>query len=89
MPKIWVQDSAIDAICHGASLNVPGIVKLESGIDKDDDIAVMTLKNELIALGSAVMTSEQMMTEQKGFAVKVNKVFMLPGTYPKQIIISK
>ena len=81
LPKLWVQDSAVDTLCHGASLNAPGIVKLESGIKKNDMVAVMTLKEELIALGNAVMTSEQLMTEQKGFAVKIDKVFMHPGTY--------
>ncbi len=81
--KVWIQDSAIDTVCHGASLNVPGIVKLESGIDKDAVVAVLSLKGELVALGEAVMTSEQVMAEQRGFAVKISKVFMLPSTYPK------
>ncbi|MBW2969780.1 RNA-guided pseudouridylation complex pseudouridine synthase subunit Cbf5 [Candidatus Woesearchaeota archaeon] len=84
LPKVWIQDSAVDTVCHGATLNVPGIVKLDSSIDKDDVVAIMTLKDELVALGIAVMTSEQVMTEQKGFAVRTNKVFMLPGTYPKE-----
>lgn len=83
LPKIWIQDSAVDSLCHGASLNVPGIVKFESDIDKDDLVAVFTLKDELVALGSAVMTSEQLLKEEKGFAVKMSKVFMNPGTYPK------
>ncbi|MBW3016122.1 RNA-guided pseudouridylation complex pseudouridine synthase subunit Cbf5 [Candidatus Woesearchaeota archaeon] len=84
LPKVWIQDSAVDTVCHGATLNVPGIVKLDSSIDKDDVVAIMTLKDELVALGIAVMTSEQVMTEQKGFAVRTNNVFMLPGTYPKE-----
>ncbi len=84
LPKVWIQDSAVDTVCHGASLNVPGIVKLNSGIDKDDIVAVMSLKDELVALGISVMTTEQVMTENKGLCVKIDKVFMLPGTYPKQ-----
>jgi H/ACA ribonucleoprotein complex subunit 4 len=84
LPKIWIQDSAIDTVCHGASLNVPGIVKIDSGVDKDDVVAVMSLKDELVALGTSVMTTEQVMTENKGLCVKIDKVFMLPGTYPKQ-----
>jgi len=84
LPKVWVQDSAVDTVCHGASLNVPGVVKLESNIERDDVVAVMSLKDELVALGVAVMTSEQVMTEEKGFAVKTKKVFMKPGTYPKR-----
>jgi H/ACA ribonucleoprotein complex subunit 4 len=84
LPKIWIQDSAVDTVCHGASLNVPGIVKLNSGIDKDDIVAVMSLKDELVSLGVSVMTTEQVMTENKGLCVKIDKVFMLPGTYPRQ-----
>lgn len=82
LPKIWIRDSAIDTICHGAQLNLPGIARLETGIAPDDIVAVMSLKNELVALGKAKMTSEQIKTEQKGLAVKPFKVFMEPGTYP-------
>lgn len=84
LPKVWVQDSAVDTICHGANLNVPGIVKFESGIDKEFIVAILSLKGELVAFGTAVMSSEQIMKEEKGLAVKASKVFMLPGTYPKQ-----
>lgn len=82
IPKIWVMDSAVDSLCHGASLKNPGIVKLESGINKDDLVVVLTLKGELICYGNAAVDSNQML-EEKGLAVKSNKVFMLPGTYPK------
>lgn len=89
LPKVWIQDSAIDTVCHGASLNVPGVVKINSGIDRDNIVAVMSLKDELVALGIAVMTTEQVMTENKGLCVKIDKVFMPPGTYPKQIFAKK
>ena len=64
-------------------------IKINSEIDKDDIIAVMSLKDELVALGTAVMTTEQVMTENKGLCVKIDKVFMTPGTYPRQIIPKK
>ena len=32
MPKIVIKDSAVDAVCHGAILAVPGIAQLDSGI---------------------------------------------------------
>lgn len=83
LPKIWVMDTTVDTICHGADLAVPGIAKLESGMEKNHTIAIMTLKNELIALGNARMSSEEMMKNKKGIAAKTKKVFMLPGTYPK------
>ena len=83
LPKIWVLDTTVDALCHGADLAVPGISKLESGMEKNHTVAIMTLKGELIALGSARMSSEEMIKNKKGIAAKTKKVFMLPGTYPK------
>jgi H/ACA ribonucleoprotein complex subunit 4 len=81
IPKIWVLDTTVNPLCHGVDLKVPGISKLESGIERDDEVAVMTLKNELIGIGIARMTSEQILNEQKGIAVKMNKVFMNPELY--------
>jgi len=83
MPKVWVLDSAVDTICHGANLGIPGIVKLESDIEKENTVALMTLKGELIGIGRALMTSKEMMKTDKGLAIKTEKVFMESGTYPK------
>ncbi len=81
LPKIWVFDTTVDTLCHGANLNVPGISKLNSGINENDIVAIMTLKEELVALGSARMNSEKIIKDEKGMAVKTDKVFMEPGTY--------
>jgi len=82
LPKIWVLDTTVDTLCHGANLKNPGIAKLESPIEPDQDVALLTLKGELIAIGKAKATSEKMMGE-KGVAVNTDTVFMQPGTYPK------
>src|SRR3989344_4412175 len=58
LPKIWVFDATIDSLCHGAKLNIPGISKLDSGIHKDDAVAVLSLKNELIGVGKAILDSQ-------------------------------
>lgn len=82
LPNIWITDSSVDTICHGANLSIPGISKLNSQIEKDDLVAIITLKNELIAVGNAILTSEEIMKNQKGLAVKTTRVFMDPETYP-------
>ncbi len=82
VPKVFIRDTAVDAICHGASLAIPGVVKLEAGIKKGDLVAVMTLKGEAVALGVAQMSSEEMMEAESGIAVKTDRVIMKPGTYP-------
>ncbi|MFH0867924.1 MAG: RNA-guided pseudouridylation complex pseudouridine synthase subunit Cbf5 [Candidatus Woesearchaeota archaeon] len=81
LPKMWVFDTTVDTLCHGADLNIPGISKLNDQINKNDIVAIMTLKDELVALGTAQLTSEDIMEKEKGLAVKAEKVFMLPGTY--------
>ncbi len=83
IPKLWIRDTAVDAVCHGAPLAVPGIVKLESGIRVGDRVGIFTLKGELVAIGTAKMTSNQIMASKSGIAVEVNHVIMEPGTYPK------
>ncbi|MFH1770092.1 MAG: RNA-guided pseudouridylation complex pseudouridine synthase subunit Cbf5 [archaeon] len=83
MPKIWVMDTTVDTLCHGASLKVPGIAKLHSGIEPDMKVAVMTLKDELIMTAVATLSSQVILKEQKGIAAKPEQVFMNPGVYPK------
>ena len=83
LPKIWVFDTTVDTMCHGADLKVPGISKVESDIQVSDKVAILTLKGELVAVGTAKMISKDMVKKEKGLAATVDKVFMLPGNYPK------
>ena len=80
LPKIWVFDTTVKSLCHGVDLKVPGISKLNDKIAKDEIVAIMTLKDELVALGTAQMNFEEMLGE-KGIAVQTEKVFMVPGIY--------
>lgn len=82
--KVYVRDSAVDSICHGADLAIPGISKLNDGIELGEEIAMMTLKGELIGMGVAYLTSKDVMKKKKGAFIKTNKVFMDVGTYPQQ-----
>ena len=83
VPKVYIRDSAVDAVCHGADLTAPGVLRLETGIKPRSLTCVMTQKGELVALGNAVMSSQSMMDQSHGVAVKTTRVIMPPGTYPK------
>jgi len=80
--KVFVSDSVIDPICHGSPLYVPGITRIQEGIEKGEVVAIYSLKDELIALGTASMTSEEMFKAEKGTAVKTDRVFIEIGIYP-------
>ena len=86
LPNVYIFDSAVDNLCHGSQLYVTGIVKVESGIKVNDLVAVMTLKDELICMGYAAITSDEMIKNEKGLAVKTSKVFMQIKTYPKNLV---
>jgi H/ACA ribonucleoprotein complex subunit 4 len=83
IPKVWIRDSAVEAICHGAQLAIPGVLRLESGIRPKDMIAVMTLKEEAVALMRADITDEQILTADRGIVATPIRVIMSRGTYPK------
>jgi H/ACA ribonucleoprotein complex subunit 4 len=83
LPKIWIRDTAVEAICTGAQLALPGILRYESGINERDLIAVMTQKNEAVALMRADMSSGRIQAESNGIAATTERVLMPNGVYPK------
>jgi H/ACA ribonucleoprotein complex subunit 4 len=82
LPKIVIRDSAVDAVCHGAELALPGVVQLDSAIERDKLVALFTLKGEAIALARSLLTSREILDQEKGIAAKVERVIMERGTYP-------
>jgi H/ACA ribonucleoprotein complex subunit 4 len=83
IPKIHVRDSAVDAVCHGACLTAPGVLSLETGINKDSLIAVLSLKGEAVALAKAAASTDEIFEMEHGAVAKVERVLMPRGTYPK------
>jgi len=82
LPKIVIRDSAVDALCHGASLALPGVVEVETGLKKDDVVLILTLKDEAVAVGKSLMSTEEMIQKEKGFCANLERVVMKKGTYP-------
>ncbi|HEY0088770.1 MAG TPA: RNA-guided pseudouridylation complex pseudouridine synthase subunit Cbf5 [Candidatus Lokiarchaeia archaeon] len=83
LPKIYVRDTAVDALCHGAALAAAGCCEIDSRIKTDMQVALMTLKKELIGFGKALKDSMEIYKAKSGIVVKVNKVFMDRGIYPR------
>jgi H/ACA ribonucleoprotein complex subunit 4 len=83
LPAVVIRDGAVDAVCHGARLAVPGLVALDSDISKGDRVAVFSSKGEGVALGVACLSSEAMMETNQGIAVTPDRILMPTGTYPK------
>lgn len=83
VPKIYIRDSAVDAICHGANLTAPGVLSLETNIQKDSLVAIFTLKGEAVALAKALASTEEILSMEHGMVAQTKRVLMPRGTYPK------
>jgi len=82
IPKIHIRDSAVDAICHGADLAIPGVVELDRAIETATPIVVMSMKGEAVALAKALLPTQQVLEQDRGLAAKTIRVIMPPSTYP-------
>ncbi len=83
LPKIIVRDSAVDALCHGATLTAPGVLAVENGITKGSITAVLTLKGEAVALAKTLISTEEILNLKHGVVAALQRVVMPRGTYPK------
>ncbi len=81
--RVYIRDSAVDAVCHGADLALPGVANLTSGIERGNVVGVMSLKGEIVGWGKALLTTDEITNGKEGIAVNVSTVMMDAGTYPK------
>ena len=80
---VVIRDSAVDALCHGAQLAIPGILEISPNITKGDYVGIYTQKGEIVALGEAILSESEIAENTKGFAFQTKRIIMAPNTYPK------
>ena len=82
--RLVVKDSAVNAICYGAKLMIPGLLRFENEIENGEEVVLMTTKGEAIALGIAEMTTAVMATCDHGVVARIKRVVMDRDTYPRK-----
>lgn len=80
---VVIRDTAVDALCHGAQLAVPGVVAVPANLKPDELVGVYTLKGEIVGLAQAALTTTEIESRTKGLAFSIKRIIMKPGTYPK------
>ncbi|KAF8819930.1 rRna pseudouridine synthase, partial [Cardiosporidium cionae] len=80
-PRIVVKDSCVNAICYGAKLMIPGVLRFDSHIDMQKEIVMMTTKGEAIAIGIAQMPTSVIATVDHGVVAIIKRVIMDRDTY--------
>ncbi|KEG11973.1 putative centromere/microtubule binding protein cbf5 [Trypanosoma grayi] len=82
--RLVVKDSAVNAMCYGAKLMIPGLSRFDNGIEKDDIVVLMSTKGEAIALAYAEMSTSQMASVDHGIVARSKRVIMDRDTYPRR-----
>jgi H/ACA ribonucleoprotein complex subunit 4 len=83
LKKVVAKDTAVDAICHGADLSARGVCLVEKGIKRGETVAIFTLKNEVVAIGKSLASSEEILRARSGIMVETKRVVMERGVYPR------
>ena len=98
--RIVVKDSAVNAVCYGAKLMIPGLLRYgttspnhslpttnvltEDGIEAHEEVVLMTTKGEAIALGIAQMSTVELSSCDHGVVAKVKRCIMERDLYPRR-----
>ena len=82
--RVVVKDSAVNSVCYGAKLMIPGLLRYEEGIELYDEVVLMTTKGEAIAIGIAQMSTVDLQSCDHGIVAKVKRCIMERDTYPRR-----
>jgi H/ACA ribonucleoprotein complex subunit 4 len=82
--RIFMKDSSVNAVCYGAKILLPGVLRYEDGIEMNQEIVIVTTKGEAIALAIALMTTATMASCDHGVVAKIKRVIMERDTYPRK-----
>jgi len=81
--SVIIRDSAIDSLCHGAQLAIPGILEISPGLQQGDLVAIYSQKGEVVALAESLLSENEIKDNIKGYAFQTKRIIMKPSTYPK------
>eukprot|EP00999_Lentomonas_sp_LEN2_P002652 NODE_528_length_1393_cov_103.892575_g493_i0.p1 GENE.NODE_528_length_1393_cov_103.892575_g493_i0~~NODE_528_length_1393_cov_103.892575_g493_i0.p1 ORF type:complete len:424 (+),score=96.03 NODE_528_length_1393_cov_103.892575_g493_i0:74-1345(+) len=79
--RLVIKDTCVNAVCYGAKLLIPGLLRYEDGIKVEEIVVLMTTKGEAVALGIALMASDRMKDAKQGIVAKLKRVIMDRDTY--------
>ena len=81
--SVVIRDSAIDSMCHGAQLAIPGVLQISPYLEKGDLVGIYSQKGEIVALAESLLSENEIKDQTKGYAFQTKRIIMKPNTYPK------
>ena len=82
--RLVLKDSSVNAVCYGAKLMLPGLLRFANGIEIGEEVVLMTTKGEAVAVGIAQMSTADMAHCDHGVVAKIKRVIMDRDTYPRR-----
>ncbi|XP_050728855.1 H/ACA ribonucleoprotein complex subunit DKC1-like [Eriocheir sinensis] len=82
--RIVMKDSAVNAVCYGAKIMLPGVLRYDNGIEMNEEIVLITTKGEAICLAIALMTTATMSSCDHGVVARIKRNIMERDTYPRK-----
>ncbi|KAK4531675.1 hypothetical protein CCYA_CCYA09G2532 [Cyanidiococcus yangmingshanensis] len=82
--RLVIKDSSVNAVCYGAKLMLPGLLRYENGIECGDEVVIMTTKGEAVALAIAQMSTSEIASCDHGVVARIKRVVMERDLYPRK-----
>ncbi|CAI2348605.1 unnamed protein product [Caenorhabditis sp. 36 PRJEB53466] len=82
--RVVVKDSCVNAICYGAKILIPGIIRYDDDIEVGKEIVVMTTKGEAICIAIAQMSTSTIASVDHGVVAKSKRVIMERDVYERK-----
>jgi len=76
LPAVWADEGVKEYLKHGSPVFVPGVLAFTSDLQKGATTAVFDLQNNLLAIGFAELSAEELKKADKGMVVKTDTVVM-------------
>ena len=83
LPRIVVKDGAAAALSHGAPLLRPGVVSIADDLKSGDEVLIVSMKGEAVAIATLSQSSKIIPTMTQGEVAKPSSVIMKEDTYPR------
>nr|AIF08691.1 centromere/microtubule binding protein (DKC1, NOLA4, CBF5) [uncultured marine group II/III euryarchaeote KM3_31_G10]AIF19846.1 H/ACA RNA-protein complex component (DKC1, NOLA4, CBF5) [uncultured marine group II/III euryarchaeote KM3_87_G11] len=84
LPRIVVKDGAAAAVAHGAPLARPGVVSVDLSANVGDEVLIVTMKGEAVAVATMRVAAESVESMKTGEIARSITVLMSTDTYPKR-----
>ena len=76
---VTIRDDVSEFIAQGGDVFAAHVIKVNDAIRPKDEVVVVNNEDEVLAVGRAVLSSEEMKAFKKGVAVKVRRGFIREG----------